>query len=199
MPCQLITSIRLLSDNKSFKIIIWNATENLWILRHFKDLRLKSKTIFYKQSATLRSRKSTIYPRKQLKKPFDNTGELLDYLNTKYYDIDQFELEFENNFKIKIRGNYSVTFYNNSLLDRNNLIAKLVSIIGFYNFPIDELAINVEYFFEKNNCLSDNGGSPRPDEFSSEEKWKIWLDRSKNIEDGNEMILNRLARIIKIR
>jgi hypothetical protein len=173
---KLINSITLLSNFKSFTVSISNATENLWLLMHFKKLRIIKKSIYYSQAPSLRSRKSTKYPTKKLNKSFENTGQLLDYLNNKCFDIRHFELEFENNFRLRITSNINVTFYSDSIEERNELIDKLIGIAGYDTFQIEKLNINIEYYFGENFSLTDCGMGISPDEFWSEEQKDKWCE-----------------------
>lgn len=179
---RLFHSIALLSDDKSFSINVWNAFESLWILRHFNHLKITFRKIFYKQSGTIWTRKSTDYPQKELRKKFHNTSELLDYLGSKYYDIEYLEIIFENGFRILIRNNNTIMFCTDSMKVRNKLIFKIVELEGYKNFPINKLTINVVYTFIKNNSLSDYGFGASPDEFWSEEQWSIWMEEKRKLE-----------------
>ena len=109
---KLIRTIKLLNE-KSVEFGIDNSRSNLWILMHFKDLKISSKKICYQINTGVRQRKSTIHPKKWLKKNFKNTLELLDYINKKPYDIHYFEIEFENGWRLKDQSNAWMIFETN--------------------------------------------------------------------------------------
>ena len=173
---KLIDSIELLSNQKSFTLTIIGANEKLWLLMHFKNLRIIKKTIYYQETPSVRSRKSTIYPTKKLTKTFESTLQLLDYLDRKFYTIQYFEMEFENELKIIISGNHSLSFYAKSIKERNKLVDKLIAIAGYDKFPIEDLSINITYFFGANSSLTDSGFGVSPDEFWSEEQKDQWRE-----------------------
>jgi hypothetical protein len=121
----LFGSIELFSNHKSFSLGVENK-RNLWLLLHFKDLEIKSKTLIYQVNNGYRQRKNTVHPQRKMQKKHKNTAELLDYLNTKSYDIRQLEIEFTNGWKIKQRPFIQLCFYTNSTSERNDLIDKLI-------------------------------------------------------------------------
>ena len=189
---KLINSIELLSNQKSFTLTIVNATKQLWLLMHFKNLKIAKKSIYYSKTPSLRSRKITVYPLRKLNKSFDDTGHLLDYLESKCYNIRHFELEFENNFRIVISSNIWVTFYADSKEERNKLINKLVDIAGFDRFPIENLSINITYNFGEKSSRIENGMGVSPDEFWSEEQKNIWgKEVRKEFESDEELEIKR--------
>ena len=176
----------------SFTLNIENANEQLWLLMHFKDLKITKKSIYYSNTPSVRSRKSTKYPTKKLNKSFDNTGQLLDYLDSKCYEIKHFEIEFENNLRISVSSNVWVTFHADSKEERNKLIYKLVDIAGFDRFPIQNLSINITYNFGEKSSLKDNGLGVSPDEFWSEEQKNIWgKEVRKEFESDEELEIKR--------
>jgi hypothetical protein len=59
---QLITSIELLSNQKSFRLGIGNTSENLWFLMHFKKLEILNTVIYHQQYSEFRTAKTTKYP-----------------------------------------------------------------------------------------------------------------------------------------
>ena len=91
----LIRSIELLSNQKSLRVGM-NTINNLWILMHFKELKIKNKKICYQVNTGVHQRKSTVHPKRWLKKPFETTAELLGYLYEKMYDIHYIDIEFTN-------------------------------------------------------------------------------------------------------
>ena len=165
--------------------MMYNATEQIWLLMHFKNLKITKKSIYYSKTTSVRSRKSTIYLTKKLNKSFDNTGELLDYLESKCYDIRHFEIEFENNLRIVISSNIWVTFHADSKEERNKLIDKLIGIAGYDKFLIENLSRNITYNFGEKSSLIDNGLGISPDAFWSEAEKDIWSEEEskKNASD----------------
>ena len=173
----LFSSIELFSNRKSFSLWV-DTTRNLWLLLHFKDLEIKSKTIIYEVNNGHRQRKSTVHPQRKMRKKHNNTAELLDYLDTKPYDIRQLEIEFTNGWKIKQRPYIQFCFYTNSTSERDGLIDKLIAISG--QGPIDVLSLepNFSYSFRGHSDLVkiDIDGLPSPDEFWPEEEVKAWRE-----------------------
>jgi len=146
---------------------------------HFKELKILNKEIYYKQIKSHRARRTTSYPMKKLKKPFDNILELLDYLSGKFYDIEYFKLELETNLKIKTHSNAAILFYTDSIIERNLLISKFVKIVGYNPLQIEDLKNNIPYFWGKDYILSDYGFGPSPDEFWREEEKEKWIIEEK--------------------
>ena len=97
---KLIRTIELLNE-KSVVFGIDNTRSNLWVLMHFKDLKIKSKKIYYQINNGVHQRKNTIHPKRWIRKNFGNTAELLEYINKKSYDIHYLEIEFENGWRLK--------------------------------------------------------------------------------------------------
>ena len=88
---KLIRTIELLNE-KSVVFGIDNSRSNLWILMHFKNLKIASKKIYYQINNGVHQRKNTIHAKRWLRKNFRNTTELLDYINKKSYDIHYLEI-----------------------------------------------------------------------------------------------------------
>ena len=171
----LFSSIELFSNHKSFSLGV-DTKRNLWLLLHFKDLKIKNKTIYYQVDNGIRQRKSTIHPYRKMQKKHKNTAELIDYLDTKPYNIHQLEIEFTNGWKIKQRPFIEFFFYTNSTYERDNLINKLLSISGQGPIDISNLEPNFGYSFRNFNKTFkiDPDGLPSPDEFWPEEKMNAW-------------------------
>ena len=77
-----------------------------------------------------RQRKNTKHPSRWMKKKFNNTAEFLDYLDTKSYDIHYIEFDFTNNWNIKEEMNQFLNLTTNSLVERDELIKKLLDVAG---------------------------------------------------------------------
>ena len=169
----LFGSIELFSNHKSFSLWV-DTTRNLWLLLHFKDLEIKSKTLIYQVNNGHRQRKSTVHPLRKMQKKHKNTAELLDYLHTKSYDIRQLEIEFTNGWKIKQRPFVEFYFYTNFTEERDDLIHRLLSAAG--QGPIDpsKLEINFSYSFKGPGKLVKIDGLASPDEFWSIEDKAAW-------------------------
>ena len=97
----LIRDIQLLSNHKSFLLGIDNTRSSLWLLLHFRDLKIKHYKIYYQRNTGVHQRKCTVYPKKWLEKPLNTTGELLDHLYSKFYDIHYLQIEFTSGWVIK--------------------------------------------------------------------------------------------------
>ena len=166
MLSYLFRSIELLSNHKSFNLSV-DTTRNLWLLLHFKDLKIKSKTLIYQVNNGYRQRKSTVHPQKKMQKKHKNTSELLDYLDTKSYDICQLEIEFTNGWRIKQRPFIEFCFYTNSTSERDDLIDKLLFVSSQGPIEISNLEPNFSYSFRGHSKLVkiDLDGLPSPDEF----------------------------------
>ena len=173
----LFGSIELYSNHKSFGLGI-DTKRNLWLLLHFKELEIKSKTLIYQVNNGYRQRKNTVHPQRKMQKKHKNTAELLDYLNTKPYDIRQLEIEFTNGWKIKQRPFVEFCFYTNSTSERDDLIHKLLTAAGQGPIEISNLEPNFSYSFRGHTKLVkiDIDGLPSPDEFWPEEEVNAWRE-----------------------
>ncbi|MEY2702157.1 MAG: hypothetical protein RLY43_790 [Bacteroidota bacterium] len=172
----LIHSLELLSDKKSFSMGVHSTRSNLWLLHHFKHLTIKNNRIIYRINNGYRQRKSTINPVRTMRKNFDTTAQFLTYLATKSYELLYFELEFTNGWKIKERPQTEYYFYTNSTQERNDLIHKLFIISGQEPIIIGNLIENITYFYSADGTFYIVEDMPSPDEYWSEErkdKWKI--------------------------
>ena len=175
MLTYLFGSIELLSNHKSFNLSV-DTTRNLWLLLHFKDLRIKSKTLIYQINNGYRQRKNTVHPQRKMQKKHKNTAELLDYLDTKSYDIHQLEIEFTNGWKIKQKPFIQFSFYTNSTSERDDLIDKLLFISSQGPIDVSKLEPNFSYSFRGHSKLAkiDLDGLPSPEEFWPEERKGTW-------------------------
>ena len=190
----LISDIELFSNDKSFSL--WVDTKiNLWLLLHFKNLEIKSKTLIYQINNGYRQRKSTLHPQRKMQKKHKNTAELLDYLGTKSYDICQLEIEFTNGWKIKQRPSIQFCFYTNSTEERDELIDKLLAISGQGPIDLYNLEPNFIYSFSGHSKLIkiDIDGLPLPDEFWPEEKVNAWRDTIRTAEKEKELKLENIT------
>lgn len=172
----LIHSLELLSDKKSFSLGVHSTRSNLWLLLQFKHLTIKNKRIIYRINNGYRQRKSTVHPVRTMQKNFETTAQFLTYLATKSYDLLYFEFEFTNGWKIKERPQLEYYFYTNSTQERNDLIYKLFIISGQEQIIIGNLIENITYFYRADGSFYIVEDIPGPDEFWSEErkdKWKI--------------------------
>lgn len=171
----LFSSIELYSNHKSFSVGI-DTIRNLWILLHFKDLEIKNKTIYYQVDNGIRQRKNTKHPIRKMRKPLENTAELIEYLSDKPYNIIKLELEFTNGWKIKQWPYIELGFYTNSTEERDDLINKLLNIAGQGPIDISQLDFNFSYYFKSETELNkiNCDGLPNPDEFWSEEELAQW-------------------------
>ena len=172
----LIRSIELLSNQKSLRVGMDATLSNLWILLHFKELKIKSKKICYQVNNGLHQRKSTVHPKRWLKKPFENTAGLLNYLYGKPYDIHYLEIEFTNGWRIKEHPHHEFLFHTSSTEERNTLLNKLVFISGFDPIDIPSLKQNIPYYFKAGGPLYNlDNDIPWPDEFWSKEDRAVYI------------------------
>ena len=171
----LFGSIELFSNHKSFSLWV-DTARNLWLLLHFKDLEIKSKTLIYRVNNGYRQRKSTLHPQRKMQKKHKNTAELLNYLYTKPYDICQLEIEFTNGWKIKQIPFVEFYFYTNTTKERDNLIHRLLTVAGQGPIDISNLEPNFRYSFERCRSLVkiNFDGLASPDEFWSKERTETW-------------------------
>ena len=175
----LIRSIELLSNKKSFCLGM-DTINNLWILMHFKEFKIKSKKICYQVDTGVHQRKNTVQPKRWLKKPFETTVELLNYLYAKPYNIHHLDIEFTNGWRIKEHPHHEFLIYTSSIKERNTLLNKLVFISGFDSIDIHSLKQNVPYYFKAGGTLYPLDNDPCPDEFWSKEdraNWKILYEK----------------------
>ena len=126
---KLIRTIELLNE-KSVVFGIDNSKSNLWILMHFKDLKIASIKIYYQINNGVHQRKNTIHPKRWLRKKFRNTAELLDYINKKSYDIHYLEIEFENGWRLKDQSNAWMVFETNKISERNTIFSDCLNKIN---------------------------------------------------------------------
>lgn len=172
----LIHSIELLSDQKSFSMGVQSTRSNLWLLLHFKYLTIKNKRIIYRINNGFHQRKSTFHPVRTMRKNFDTTAQFLSYVATRSYDLLYLEFEFTNGWRIKEQPQTNFYFYTNSTQQRNELIHKFFSIGGQDLIKIENLIENIAYFYRADGTFYIVDDMPGPDEFWSEErkdKWKI--------------------------
>ena len=144
---KLIRTIEL-KNEKAVVFGIDNSRSNLWILMHFKDLKIKSKKICYQINNGVHQRKNTIHPKRWLKKNFKNTLELLEYINKQPYDIHYLEIEFENGWKLKDQSNAWVLFETTKKTERNYIIDKMLMLAGFNSVDTNELKLKEVYLFQ---------------------------------------------------
>ena len=168
----LIRSIELLSNKKSLCVGMDTSLSNLWILLHFKELKIKSKKIYYQRYNGHHN--NNTYPKRWLKKPFENTGKLLVYLYEKMYDIHHLDIEFTNGWRIKEHPHHEFLIYTPSIEERNTLLNKLVFISGFDSIDISNLKQNIPYYFKAGGALYTLDNDPWPDEFWSKEDSASW-------------------------
>lgn len=172
----IITSLELLSDKKSFSLGIHSTRSNLWLLMHFKHLKIKNQRIVYQINSGIRQRKSTVYPIRNLVKKFDTTDQFLTYLSNKRYDMHYVEFEFTNGWKIKEQPQINFYFYTNSTSERNDLINKFFLIAGHELINIESLAENITYYYNPDGTFYILDNLPGPDEFWSEKRKKKWKE-----------------------
>ena len=127
---KLIRNIELLPNQKGLLVMLDNTRSNLWVLRHFRHLTISKMKVCYQINNGLRQRKNTKYPYRWMKKKFGNTADFLDYLDTKSYDIHYIEFDFTNNWNIKEEMNQFLNLTTNSLVERDELIKKLLDVAG---------------------------------------------------------------------
>ena len=190
----LIDSLELLSDKKSFSTDVHSTRSTLWLLLHFKHLTIKNKRIIYRINNGYRQRKSTVHPVRTMRKHFDTTAQFLTYLETKKYDLIYFEFEFTNGWRIKEHPQMTYYFYTNSTQERNELIHKLFLIGGQEPIIIENLIENITYFYRADGSFYIVEDMPEPDEFWSEErkdKWKV----DYNVKHYPEKILSNIEGI----
>ena len=72
-----------------------------------------------------RQRKSTVHPQRKMQKKHKNTAELLDYLNTKSYDIVNWKLS------LLMDGKSSKDPLFNSAFIQTQLLKGMISLISF--------------------------------------------------------------------
>ena len=171
---RLITSLELLSNHKSFIISLDNAREKLWLLLHLKDLSIEQYKLLYQVNNGVRQRPNTVHPIRQMKKKFDNTSQLIHYLNQKSYDILKLEIAFSNGWVFKEASNHYFTFYTNSVLERDKLIEKLMQVAGYDKVSLDTIKPNITYLINSLGHFVDLGLGENADEFWSKEKKDEW-------------------------
>jgi hypothetical protein len=145
MYYNLIRSIRLFSDSRSVSFRIDNASDHLWLLRHFRGDKISNKNIIYQETPSHRARKGTVYKNHCLLKQFDSIPALLAYLDSKRYTLQLFEIEFTSGWKLTITSNMFLTVKTNTTEERDALIHKMISIAGLEAINIESLEIDSDY------------------------------------------------------
>ena len=174
----LINSLELLSNQKSFVLGVGCTRTNLWLLLHLKDLKIKEYKLCYQVNNGIRQRKKTEHPKRWLKKNFLDTATLLEYLNTKYYDIHFLAIEFTNGWRVKEQPHIQFKFYTNSTIERNNLIDKFIATAGFDKVVFSNLKTNISYYFSISKGLYTLDNEVIPDEFWSEADKIEWRNKT---------------------
>ena len=83
---RLFFNIELLSNNKTFKMGAYNPLENIWLFNHFNHLHIYRHLIHYQ----IDNPKGLEKPVSKLRKKFQKTGELIEYLTSKNYFYQHF-------------------------------------------------------------------------------------------------------------
>ena len=117
--------------HRSFTMRTSNTSENIWLLNHFKHLKIIRLKLYYRNVRTRTKKKQE---QKKMRRTFENTGELVTYLYSKKYKIDNFEIRFDNGWAITELCN-EFQFITSSTDERNTLIDKMLGIGG--QLPID--------------------------------------------------------------
>ncbi len=170
----IINSLELLSDKKSFALDVRSTRANLWLLIHFKHLKIKTYRIIYRINNGTRQRNSTVHPIRTMKKKFYTTDQFLTYIGNKSYDLLYVEFEFTNGWKIKEQPQIKFYFYTNSTKERDELIDKFFLISGQEPIEIENLIENISYYFNADGTTYILDDMPGPDEFWSEERKDKW-------------------------
>ena len=173
-----INTFELLSDYKSFRLTLSNASEWIGYLMHLKNHEIDQHEIIYRKNTGIRQRKNTVYPNRRLRKKFKNTSELLEYLSFKQYDICLLILEFSNGWKIKIESNYIVNIYTNSQEERNTMFTTFLTGYGYDEISLNSKLINITYMLHFNKAPIPLGVEPLPDEFWNEEDVDDWKKKT---------------------
>ena len=174
MFTKLFSSIVLLSNQKSFKLFAGSTRNHLWLLIHFKDLEISNYKLQYQMNNGVRQRKSTEHRKKNMKKQFRNTAEMLEYLSSKSYEIHFFEIEFKNGWKIKEQPQIEFYFYTNSIEERDYLIDKLMAVAGLEIKDKSVLSPNITYLLKATGEIYSIDDELLPDEFWSNEQLEIF-------------------------
>lgn len=173
---KLISTITLLSNHKSFNLCVGSTRTHLWLLMHFKHLEIYNYQIQYQVNKGIRQRKSTVHPKRWLKKHFSNTAELLEYLSGKRYDIHHINIEFVNGWKIKELFKMEYIFYTNSTEERNLLIDKLLGVAGLEIVDKSVLTPNITYLLKATGEISPVDNELSPDEFWTKDQLDKWKE-----------------------
>ena len=172
---RLFFNLELLSNNRSFNLGSYNLMGNLWLFNHFNHLHINKHIIHYKLDTAdgLEKRVS------KLRRKFQKTGELIEYLTSKNYFYQHFELEFTNFWKVKSQYGIDLIFHTNSQEERNELICKLYKIegIAIKKEAISNLKCNHTYKTDLDGNFKIVPDSWTPDDYWDEEKmdkWRRW-------------------------
>lgn len=171
---EYVSCFELLSDYKSFKLTIPDASVMMGYLMHFNHLEIVHKELFYQRNTGIRQRKSTKHPIRKLRKKIQYTGELLHYLVVKQYDVILYDLRFVNGWRVKMTSNFWVTIYTNSQEQRNDFFNKIICGFGYDMIPLNTKLLNITYSINYHSTPVAIGIDPTPDEFWLKEEVEEW-------------------------
>ena len=177
---RLFFNIELLSNNKSFKMGAYRPLQNIWLFNHFNHLDIYKHVIHYQVCNT----KGLEKPASKLRKKFQKTGKLVEYLTSKNYLYHHFIIEFTNFWKIKSQFGCWLVFHTNSQEERDDLICKLFQIDGITinKESISQFKYNYSYESDLYGNFKIDPYSWTPDDYWDEEtmgKWRTWFIKNK--------------------
>jgi hypothetical protein len=127
--------------HRSFTLKVTNTSENIWLLNHFRHLKIVRLKLCYRNVRTRTKKKQE---QKKMRRKFENTSELATYLASKKYKIDNFEIRFENGWAITEWCD-QFHFITSSTEERNELIDKMLKIGGQLPINLTGLQTNDDY------------------------------------------------------
>ena len=185
----LINDLELLSNNKSFQIQI-DTMRDLWILLHLRKLNIVKSIIYYQRETFYRKEP---YPIRKMKKSFQNTSEIISYLNNHSWRynsrLKKFSIDFSNGWNVRISGfHIELEFNTNSMEERDALINQLLYISGIDPIDCSRLVPNINYMISLDDYhLKTFSDVPRPDRFWTDAQVRTW----RRIEYENESIYHK--------
>tara|TARA_B110000211_G_scaffold136727_1_gene156416 strand:- start:780 stop:1358 length:579 start_codon:yes stop_codon:yes gene_type:complete len=143
-----------LGPHRSFSLGLSDRSSNLWMLAHFKNLKIDKMALYYREYYIRSSNKRKVYPQRRLKKPFANTLDLVNYLSSKKSKLDSLEIKFENGWAIRSDFFSTFEFMTTTTNERDALIHKLIALSGLDPLDLSSLEGDTQYRIDSKGKLT---------------------------------------------
>lgn len=137
---------------RSFNLMFNTNIDRLSMLIHFKELKIHEMQLYYRKNGTRSNKATKVYPQHKMRLSFNNTLELLEYLSNKNYNVDWFNIKFENGWHIEDQTLIS-NKSSNKLSFKSDEIAfasDFNSVQNFYRVFKEHTGITPKIFYELN-------------------------------------------------